>query len=62
MTRRQFHSDSERGLGPVVASLSLGASAYMYFRLHARHAFAEMEEGASRDVLKLFLRHVSLLS
>ena len=29
----QFHSHSEVGLGPRVASLSLGAPAYMHFRL-----------------------------
>ncbi|KAJ3549725.1 hypothetical protein NM688_g5149 [Phlebia brevispora] len=51
-----FHSDSERGLGPVVASLSLGASACMYFRLHARYAFDEMPD-ENPLVLKLFLRH-----
>ncbi|KAF7793923.1 hypothetical protein EIP86_005045 [Pleurotus ostreatoroseus] len=55
--RMAFHSDSERGLGPTVASLSLGAAAYMHFRLHARYAAEEMPEDSSRDVLKLFLRH-----
>ena len=58
----QFHSDSERGLGPVVASLSLGAAAYMYFRLHARYAADEMPDDASRDVLKLYLCHVNWVS
>ncbi|KAJ3475801.1 hypothetical protein NLI96_g11593 [Meripilus lineatus] len=51
-----YHSDSERGLGPVVASLSLGASAYMHFRLHNQYT-GELAEGCSREVLSLFLRH-----
>ncbi|KAF7976824.1 hypothetical protein HWV62_5506 [Athelia sp. TMB] len=46
-----FHSDSERGLGPVVASLSLGSAAHMHFRSHAR--LAEGKENA----LTLILRH-----
>ncbi|KAF7980743.1 hypothetical protein HWV62_36767 [Athelia sp. TMB] len=46
-----FHSDSERGLGPVVASLSLGSAAHMHFRPHAR--LAEGKENA----LTLILRH-----
>lgn len=41
-----------------MASLSLGAGAYMHFRLHAQYANAE--EGGSRDVLTLFLRHVGI--
>lgn len=51
-----FHSDAEKGLGPTVASLSLGASAYMYFRLHA-HYTGDLPPRSSREVLKLFLRH-----
>ncbi len=58
--RIQFHSDAEKGLGPNVASLSLGASAEMYFRLHPKFA-GELPPGSSRDVLKLYLRHVSLM-
>lgn len=57
--RVQFHSDAEKGLGPNVASLSLGASAEMYFRLHPKFS-GELLPGSSRDVLKLHLRHVSL--
>ncbi|CAL1707262.1 unnamed protein product [Somion occarium] len=51
-----FHSDAERGLGPTVASLSLGAAAYMHFRLHAQYA-SELRDPSKRDVLSLFLRH-----
>ncbi|KAI0766517.1 hypothetical protein BC629DRAFT_1703523 [Irpex lacteus] len=55
-----FHSDAEKGLGPNVASLSLGASAEMYFRLHPKFA-GELPPGSSRDVLKLYLRHGNVL-
>ncbi|KAH8107752.1 hypothetical protein BXZ70DRAFT_9324 [Cristinia sonorae] len=51
-----FHSDAERGLGTTVASLSLGASAYMHFRLHAQFT-KELPEDCSREVLSLYLRH-----
>ncbi|TCD66726.1 hypothetical protein EIP91_001019 [Steccherinum ochraceum] len=51
-----FHSDAEKGLGGTVASLSLGASAYMHFRLHARFA-KELPKGSTKDVLSLYLRH-----
>ena len=30
----------------------------MYFRLHAQYATSELGEGASREVLALYLRHV----
>ncbi|KAI0085179.1 hypothetical protein BDY19DRAFT_897156 [Irpex rosettiformis] len=56
-----FHSDAERGLGPNVASLSLGGSAYMYFRLHSRFAATELSPGSSRDVLQFYLRHGDVL-
>ncbi|KZP05944.1 hypothetical protein FIBSPDRAFT_765177 [Athelia psychrophila] len=46
-----FHSDSERGLGPVVASLSLGSAAHMHFRPHVK-----LEEGRE-NALSLVLRH-----
>ncbi|GJE97772.1 hypothetical protein PsYK624_139930 [Phanerochaete sordida] len=52
-----FHSDAERGLGPNVASLSLGAAAHMHFRLHAQYAGSEMGPSESREVLTLFLKH-----
>ncbi|KAI0949242.1 hypothetical protein AcW1_008912 [Taiwanofungus camphoratus] len=55
-----FHSDSERGLGPVVASLSLGSSAYMHFRLHTQYS-NESGRGSSRNALTLFLRHGDVL-
>ena len=55
----KFHSDAEKGLGPNVASLSLGASAHMYFRLHSQYAATELPPGSSRSVLQLYLRHVS---
>ena len=59
LTSVQFHSDAERGLGSTVASLSLGASAYMHFRLHAQFA-KELPENCSREVLSLFLKHVTV--
>jgi hypothetical protein len=52
----KFHSDSERGLGPVVASLSLGAPALMHFRLLKKY---EKSEKLRRIALSLVLRHVS---
>ncbi|CCL99096.1 uncharacterized protein FIBRA_01110 [Fibroporia radiculosa] len=51
-----FHSDSERGLGPTVASLSLGSAAYMHFRLHAQYS-DDLGKGSSRNALTLYLRH-----
>ena len=56
----QFHSDAEEGLGPRVASLSLGSAAHMHFRLHKKHR----EDGGSGKVpnsMTLFLRHVGRL-
>ncbi|KAH9961252.1 hypothetical protein BC827DRAFT_1203467 [Russula dissimulans] len=53
-----FHSDSERGLGPVVASLSLGSAAEMHFRLHSKYT----ETGSHRKVvMSLVLRHGDVL-
>ncbi|KAI0075119.1 hypothetical protein K474DRAFT_1646966 [Panus rudis PR-1116 ss-1] len=54
--RMAFHSDAEKGLGETVASLSLGASAYMHFRLHAQYA-KELADPSKREVLSLYLRH-----
>jgi len=51
----QFHSDSERGLGPVVASLSLGSAALMHFRPRAQSKDTKHQPIA----LTLALRHVS---
>lgn len=53
----QFHSDAERGLGPRVASLSLGSSAYMHFRVLKKYR-DDKSSGASQNILTLFLRHV----
>jgi hypothetical protein len=51
----QFHSDSERSLGPVVASLSLGCVAEMYFRLHSKY---NVSGGPRKVAMSLVLRHV----
>ncbi|KAH9839293.1 uncharacterized protein C8Q71DRAFT_704302 [Rhodofomes roseus] len=51
-----FHSDAERGLGPVIASLSLGSGAYMYFRLLGRYT-EKRGQGGDRNALTLYLRH-----
>jgi hypothetical protein len=51
----KFHSDSEPGLGSVVASLSLGAPALMHFRLLKKY---EDSEKPRRIALSLVLRHV----
>jgi len=53
-----FHSDSEPGLGPVVASLSLGSAATMHFRLHAH--FRQHGEGRE-NALSITLRHGDVL-
>lgn len=53
----QFHSDSEKGLGPTVASLSLGSAALMHFR---RHVDMENPKAKSPYALTLVLRHVSV--
>lgn len=42
-----YHDDGEPGLGPVIASLSLGVTATMSFRLKARYAL-----GGQNDVTK----------
>ena len=44
-----FHTDGERGLGPIVASLSMGSPAIMKFRTL---------EDRKTIVLSLVLRHV----
>jgi alkylated DNA repair dioxygenase AlkB len=69
--RMNFHDDGEPGLGPVVASLSLGVAATMKFRLKARFthknaAAADAADGDSRmlahdrTVISLPLRHGSV--
>jgi len=51
----QFHSDSEVGLGPLVAGLSLGSPALIHFRLHAKHDPIGERRGI---LLSIVLRHV----
>jgi len=53
-----FHSDSERGLGPVVASLSLGSLAEMHFRLNSKYT---VPEGPRKVAMSLLLRHGDVL-
>lgn len=55
----KFHSDSERGLGPVIASLSLGSAAEMHFRLHAKY---NVIEGHRKVAMSLVLRHVGSIN
>lgn len=55
----KFHSDSERGLGPTVASLSLGSAAEMHFRLHSKYADTESPR---KIAMSLLLRHVCSLN
>ncbi|OBZ70803.1 hypothetical protein A0H81_09066, partial [Grifola frondosa] len=55
-----FHSDSERGLGPTVATLSLGSGAYMHFRLHSQYC-DDVRKGSNRNALTLYLRHGDVL-
>ncbi|KAJ7909898.1 2OG-Fe(II) oxygenase superfamily-domain-containing protein [Mycena leptocephala] len=51
-----FHSDNEKGLGPVVAGLSLGSPAVMAFRLTAKP-----KDGPHRADLCLVLHHGDIL-
>ncbi|KAI9461318.1 hypothetical protein BJY52DRAFT_1117206 [Lactarius psammicola] len=53
-----FHSDSERGLGPVVASVSLGCVAEMHFRLHSKYT---VSDGHRKVAMSLILRHGDVL-
>ncbi|KAL7281445.1 hypothetical protein ACG7TL_004758 [Trametes sanguinea] len=55
-----FHSDAERGLGPRVASLSLGSSAHMHFRLLKKYR-TDKGSGSHVNALTLFLRHGDVL-
>ncbi|KAL5507322.1 hypothetical protein ACEPAH_6778 [Sanghuangporus vaninii] len=55
--KMSFHTDDEKGLGPVVASLSLGSVAHMHFR-HRRTA-------TNRNIekqLSIVLRHGDVLA
>ncbi|KAH0827875.1 hypothetical protein J3R83DRAFT_3502 [Lanmaoa asiatica] len=52
--KMSFHSDSEKGLGPIVASLSLGSAALMHFR---PHVIMENPRNKCTYALTLVLRH-----
>ncbi|KAK0220197.1 hypothetical protein IW262DRAFT_1272276 [Armillaria fumosa] len=60
-----FHSDSERGLGPTVAGLSLGSPALMHFRKLRQKRRKEIpvpeNEEKTDKVLSLVLRHGDIL-
>ncbi|KAF9501944.1 hypothetical protein BDN71DRAFT_1407155 [Pleurotus eryngii] len=53
-----FHSDAEKGLGPIVAGLSLGAPALMHFRPCSRF---EPDVNKRGTILSLILRHGDIL-
>jgi hypothetical protein len=53
-----FHSDAEKGLGPVVSALSLGSSAIMQFRPVISKKNKSEAKFKKRVVLTLELRHV----
>ncbi|KAJ7486547.1 hypothetical protein FB451DRAFT_1362886 [Mycena latifolia] len=53
-----FHSDSERGLGPVVAGLSMGSPALMHFRLLSKYAPRDEQRANTMTVV---LRHGDVL-
>jgi len=55
-----FHSDSERGLGDVVAGLSLGSPAVMHFRLHAKYQTPDLV-GLQKIAMSVVLRHGDIL-
>jgi len=60
--KMSFHSDSEPGLGPVVASLSLGSAAIMHFRPHiSSHTASKEGKNQSSIALTLILRHGDVL-
>ncbi|KAH9942478.1 uncharacterized protein BXZ73DRAFT_97887 [Epithele typhae] len=58
--RMAFHSDAEAGLGPRVASLSLGSAALMHFRLLKKYR-TDKAGGDKVNALTLFLRHGDVL-
>ena len=45
-------------MGPIIASLSLGSTAEMHFRLHSKH---NVEEGHRKIAMTIILRHVCYL-
>ncbi|KAJ7698116.1 hypothetical protein B0H17DRAFT_1051168 [Mycena rosella] len=53
-----FHSDSERGLGPVVAGLSMGSPALMHFRLLSKYTPRSEQRSNAMTVV---LRHGDVL-
>ncbi|KAJ6513520.1 hypothetical protein DFH09DRAFT_941340 [Mycena vulgaris] len=53
-----FHSDSENGLGPVVAGLSMGSPALMHFRLLSKYAPRNEQRANAMTVV---LRHGDVL-
>jgi hypothetical protein len=55
-TSLQFHSDSEIGLGPFVAGLSLGSPALMHFRLRPKY---DTNQDNKSIAISFVLRHVS---
>ncbi|KAI1795659.1 hypothetical protein LXA43DRAFT_731491 [Ganoderma leucocontextum] len=58
--RMAFHSDAENGLGPRVASLSLGSAALMHFRPLKKYR-KEPGGGQKCNALTLFLKHGDVL-
>ncbi|KAF5380425.1 hypothetical protein D9615_004640 [Tricholomella constricta] len=58
--RMAFHSDSERGLGSLVAGLSLGSPALMHFRIHHKYLL-EDEIERKPIALTVVLRHGDVL-
>lgn len=53
-----FHSDAEKGLGPIVSALSLGSPAIMQFRPVVSKKTKSEAKHKKRIVLTLELRHV----
>lgn len=53
-----FHSDSEVGLGPFVAGLSLGSPALMHFRLRAKY---DRDKNLKSIAITFVLRHGDIL-
>lgn len=53
-----FHSDSEVGLGPFVAGLSLGSPALMHFRLRAKY---DRDKKLKSIAITFVLRHGDIL-
>ncbi|KIK91187.1 hypothetical protein PAXRUDRAFT_831057 [Paxillus rubicundulus Ve08.2h10] len=56
-----FHSDSEKGLGPIVASLSLGSAALMHFRQRVSAQDCQGPKPQCPTALTLVLRHGDVL-